>query len=67
MNPDYIFAGRFFIGFSVGMKSTAVPTFLSELAPAEIRGTTVGLFQFAVCREFCLSLQFTASDNAQWG
>ncbi|VDB91654.1 unnamed protein product [Peniophora sp. CBMAI 1063] len=29
--------------------STAVPTFLSELAPAEIRGTTVSLFQFAVC------------------
>lgn len=68
MNPDYIFAGRFFIGLSVGMMSTAVPTFLSEvrtcppffapppdadipprqLSPAEIRGTTVGLFQLAV-------------------
>jgi len=35
--------------------STAVPTFLSELAPAEIRGTTVGLFQFAVCLGIMIS------------
>ncbi|KAI0033480.1 hexose transport-related protein [Vararia minispora EC-137] len=54
-NPDYLFAGRFFIGFSVGMMSTAVPTFLSELAPTELRGTTAGLFQFAVCLGIMIS------------
>jgi MFS family permease len=31
MAPSYLFAGRFFIGMAVGMMSTAVPTFKSEV------------------------------------
>lgn len=42
-----IFLGRFFIGFAVGILSAAAPTYLSEIAPPEIRGTVVGLFQLA--------------------
>jgi len=40
-------SGRFFIGFAVGILSAAAPTYLCEIAPPEIRGTVVGLFQLA--------------------
>jgi len=31
MSPAHIFAGRFFIGLGVGMLSTAVPTYETEV------------------------------------
>lgn len=47
-NPDYFFAGRFFIGLAVGSLSTAVPTYNSEISPAEVRGAMVGTWQLSV-------------------
>lgn len=48
VNPDMIFAGRFFIGVAVGSLSTAVPMYNSEISPAEVRGTMVGTWQLSV-------------------
>lgn len=55
MNPEMIFAGRFFIGLAVGSLSTAVPMYNSEISPAEVRGTMVGTFQLSVTLGIMLS------------
>lgn len=55
VNTDMIFAGRFFIGLSVGSLSTAVPMYNSEISPAEVRGTMVGTWQLSVTLGIMLS------------
>jgi MFS family permease len=47
-NVDYLFAGRFFAGLSIGALSHVVPMYQSEVAPPEIRGSLVSLQQFAI-------------------
>ncbi|MCJ1313056.1 Plasma membrane low glucose sensor [Agyrium rufum] len=41
-------AGRFFAGLGVGFISALVPMYQSETAPKWIRGSIVGLYQFAI-------------------
>lgn len=55
INPEMIFAGRFFIGLAVGSLSTAVPTYNSEVAPAEVRGAVGGTWQLSVTLGIMLS------------
>ncbi|BEJ00544.1 hypothetical protein CcaverHIS631_0504010 [Cutaneotrichosporon cavernicola] len=55
MNPEMIFAGRFFIGLAVGSMTTPVPMYNSEISPAEVRGTMVGTFQLSVTFGIMLS------------
>ncbi|KAJ5777042.1 MFS sugar transporter-like protein [Penicillium odoratum] len=43
-NIGMFLAGRFIIGFGVGISSTASPTYLSETVPAKWRAFTLGLF-----------------------
>lgn len=43
-----MFIGRFFAGLSIGMLSMAVPLYLSELAPPNIRGSLVALQQLGI-------------------
>lgn len=43
-----LIAGRFFAGFGVGLLSAMVPLYQSETAPAWIRGTIVGAYQWAI-------------------
>lgn len=47
-SPPWLIAGRIFVGFAVGGVSVAVPLYLSEIAPAEIRGAVVTLNQLAL-------------------
>uniref|UniRef100_A0A1D2A345 Major facilitator superfamily (MFS) profile domain-containing protein n=2 Tax=Auxenochlorella protothecoides TaxID=3075 RepID=A0A1D2A345_AUXPR len=48
VNLGMLFAGRCILGFGVGFANTAVPMYLSEVAPAKYRGGLNILFQFAV-------------------
>jgi MFS transporter, SP family, galactose:H+ symporter len=48
--PDqsWLIFGRFIIGVAVGIASYAVPLYIAEVAPANIRGRVVTLFQLAI-------------------
>jgi MFS family permease len=43
-----IFVGRFIAGISIGMLSMAVPLYLGELAPPNIRGSLIALQQLGI-------------------
>lgn len=45
---DWLIAGRLVVGVAIGLASTAVPVYISEIAPAAVRGWMVSLFQLAV-------------------
>jgi MFS transporter, SP family, galactose:H+ symporter len=47
-SPPWLIAGRFVVGLAVGGVSVAVPLYLSEIAPAKIRGAVVTLNQLAI-------------------
>ncbi|KAI7907120.1 general substrate transporter [Cokeromyces recurvatus] len=47
-NYDMMIAGRFVAGLGVGSLSMAVPVYLSELAPKEIRGRLISLQQLMI-------------------
>ncbi|KAF3163057.1 MFS sugar transporter [Orbilia oligospora] len=48
INVGMLVAGRIIAGFSVGMASSMVPVYQSEIAPKEIRGRVVSLQQWAI-------------------
>ena len=41
-------AGRVIAGFAIGLSSSGVPVYISEVAPADARGWQVSLFQLAI-------------------
>ncbi|KAH8883538.1 sugar transporter [Thozetella sp. PMI_491] len=45
---DQILAGRILFYIYIGMELSVMPIFMSELMPAEIRGLTVGSYQFSL-------------------
>ncbi|HMB50054.1 MAG TPA: sugar porter family MFS transporter [Natronoarchaeum rubrum] len=45
---EWLFVGRVIDGVAVGLASMIGPLYISEIAPADIRGGMVTLFQFAV-------------------
>ncbi|KAK7202731.1 hexose transporter, partial [Myxozyma melibiosi] len=47
-NRAQLVCGRFISGLAIGLCSSQVPVYLSELSPKKIRGRLVGLFQWAV-------------------
>eukprot|EP00931_Biecheleriopsis_adriatica_P082884 TRINITY_DN5637_c0_g1_i1.p1 TRINITY_DN5637_c0_g1~~TRINITY_DN5637_c0_g1_i1.p1 ORF type:complete len:548 (+),score=101.95 TRINITY_DN5637_c0_g1_i1:55-1644(+) len=52
--------GRFIAGIGVGMTCVAGPSYISEIAPAKIRGAMVGIYQSNVC----LAIVFSPLINA---
>jgi MFS transporter, SP family, galactose:H+ symporter len=40
--------GRIIVGFGIGLSSSGVPVYISEVAPADARGWQVSLFQLAI-------------------
>eukprot|EP00271_Cylindrocystis_brebissonii_P017621 TRINITY_DN4646_c0_g2_i1.p1 TRINITY_DN4646_c0_g2~~TRINITY_DN4646_c0_g2_i1.p1 ORF type:complete len:568 (+),score=107.20 TRINITY_DN4646_c0_g2_i1:97-1800(+) len=42
-------AGRVIVGFGIGVSSTVVPMYISEVAPTEIRGLLGAVNQLAIC------------------
>src|ERR1043166_3875773 len=47
-SPVILIASRVVLGLAIGLASTNVPVYLSEVAPAHARGWVVSLFQLAV-------------------
>lgn len=48
-NIAMLIVGRCFLGFGIGFGNQAVPLYLSEMAPAKIRGAVNQLFQLTTC------------------
>lgn len=48
-NIAMLIVGRIFLGFGIGFGNQAVPLYLSEMAPAQIRGAINQLFQLTTC------------------
>jgi sugar porter (SP) family MFS transporter len=40
--------GRFIVGIGIGFSSVVAPLYISEVAPAPVRGSLVSLYQFAI-------------------
>jgi len=47
-SPAMLVAGRIIVGLGIGLSSSTVPVYISEVAPAEARGWQVSLFQLAI-------------------
>ncbi len=58
---------RLLLGFGVGIISVAVPLYLSEVAPAHLRGRSVAMFQifltFGIMLAYFVDLLFTHQGN----
>ena len=47
-SPEMLVFGRIIVGLGIGLSSSAVPVYISEVAPADARGWQVSLFQLAI-------------------
>jgi MFS transporter, SP family, galactose:H+ symporter len=47
-SPQILVLGRIIVGLGIGLSSSTVPVYISEVAPADARGWQVSLFQLAV-------------------
>jgi sugar porter (SP) family MFS transporter len=43
-----LLAGRFVVGLGIGFSSVIAPLYISEVAPSDVRGALVSLYQFAI-------------------
>ena len=66
---QFVFA-RLIGGVGVGIASMLSPMYISEIAPAKIRGTLVTLYQLAIVLGinlvYYINLQIASSGDAQW-
>lgn len=44
----FLFIGRVFLGIGVGISSFAAPLYVSEIAPKEVRGKAISIFDFMI-------------------
>merc|ERR1719491_871325 len=49
VSPLLLILGRLIAGIGVGITSCAGPAYISEVAPAKIRGAMVGIYQSNIC------------------
>jgi SP family galactose:H+ symporter-like MFS transporter len=47
-SPQILVLGRIIVGLGIGLSSSTVPVYISEVAPADARGWQVSLFQLAI-------------------
>jgi MFS transporter, SP family, galactose:H+ symporter len=47
-SEDVLLAGRLVVGVAIGFCSVVAPLYISEVAPADVRGAMVSLYQFAI-------------------
>jgi MFS family permease len=63
-------AGRVVVGLGIGLASTTVPVYISEVAPPEARGWQVSLFQLAITigilAAYLVDYAFAKSEAWRW-
>jgi SP family galactose:H+ symporter-like MFS transporter len=69
-SPVALIIGRIIVGLGIGLASSAVPVYISEVSPAEARGWQVSLFQLAITLGIVLAYlvdyAFAAIQGWRW-
>ncbi|GAB4839050.1 Sugar transport protein 14 [Ancistrocladus abbreviatus] len=68
-NIFMLILGRIFLGFGIGFGNQAVPLYLSEMAPAKIRGAVNQLFQLTTCLGILIAnfINYGTAKIHPWG
>lgn len=67
-NETTLLGGRFIVGLGIGFSSVVAPLYISEVAPAGIRGALVSLYQFAITIGILAAylVDFAFASAGQW-
>jgi sugar porter (SP) family MFS transporter len=69
-SPTVLIAGRMIVGIGIGLSSSTVPVYISEVSPPAARGWTVSLFQLSITvgilLAYLVDYAFTASQGWRW-
>lgn len=67
-NEAILLAGRFVVGIGIGFSSVVAPLYISEVAPASVRGALVSLYQFAITVGILAAYlaDYALAPAAQW-
>ena len=67
-SPQMLVAGRIIVGLGIGLSSSTVPVYISEVAPADARGWQVSLFQLAITVGILLAyvVDFAFAQMQSW-
>lgn len=69
-NVTMLVVGRAIVGLGIGLASSAVPLYISEVSPAGARGWQVSLFQFAITvgilAAYLVDYAYSGSGNWRW-
>jgi SP family galactose:H+ symporter-like MFS transporter len=67
---DMLLGGRVIVGLGIGLSSTTVPVYISEVSPARARGWQVSLFQLAITigilGAYLVDYAFSATEGWRW-
>lgn len=69
-NPEVLIVGRFILGVAIGLASFTAPLYLAEIAPEQIRGAMISLYQLmitiGILVAFLSDTAFSYSGNWRW-
>src|ERR1700692_2080890 len=69
-SPEILVVGRIIVGLGIGLSSSTVPVYISEVAPADARGWQVSLFQLAITvgilLAYLVDYAFEAKQGWRW-
>lgn len=67
---EILLTGRVIVGLGIGLSSTTVPVYISEVSPAKARGWQVSLFQLAITvgilGAYVIDYVFSKSEGWRW-
>jgi len=68
--PDeyVLLVGRFIVGIGIGFSSVVAPLYISEVAPSNVRGALVSLYQFAITVGILAAylVDYALASGGQW-
>jgi SP family galactose:H+ symporter-like MFS transporter len=69
-NEAMLLAGRLVVGVAIGFSSVVAPLYISEVAPASVRGALVSLYQFAITvgilMAYLVDYALAAAEQWRW-
>jgi sugar porter (SP) family MFS transporter len=67
-NEAILLCGRFVVGLGIGLSSVVAPLYISEVAPAPVRGALVSLYQFAITIGILAAyiVDYLLAGDGQW-
>jgi SP family galactose:H+ symporter-like MFS transporter len=70
VNLSMLVVGRVIVGLGIGLASTTVPVYISEVSPPEARGWQVSLFQLAITigilAAYLVDYAFAKTESWRW-